>query len=504
MSLSSSSEDFKDRSPAELEATVVASKEDKEARFASIDEKRLMRRIDWHMLPIYCFAYMWVRLDLNNIANAGTMNSEAGHSLKQVLSLDAKQWAWVVSSFYYTYLASEPICTIFVKLTSPSIWLSRIMVSWGIVMTCMAAITTYGGAVACRVLLGLFEGSFFTAMVYAYSFWFSPSDMSTRILMLYVANASSGGFSGIFAYAVSFADQLHGLYGWQVLFILEGLVTIAIGIAVFFVLPDFPETSKWLSPLEQEFVASRLHRHAPKKSDKTWDSKQILIMFADPTFYCFSLFWACWAVGAWGISTVLPFVIKDMGITDSAGTQLLQIPPAATGIMMCCVSAVLIRKFKVSPFLCALGLILGVIVALAIMITVEPAGVRFAAVCVISGAAPSVYACLWPRRVAALRGTSAAAFGIGINNAISQFSGLVGPSLWRSDYGPRYINSAKGACGLVAADVVILLVTWWLMEGDLSRFPWLQKQVLAQSQITEEDREAAARGETVGEPERRA
>ncbi|GAA6046681.1 hypothetical protein JCM3770_003114 [Rhodotorula araucariae] len=499
MSLSSSSEDFKDRSPAEIEATVV----EKEDRFAGINEKALWRRIDWHMLPIYCFAYMWVRLDLNNIANAGTMNSEAGHSLKQVLHLNAKQWAWVVSCFYYLYLASEPVCTIFVKMTSPSIWLSRIMISWGIVMACMAAVTNYGGLIACRLLLGLFEGSFFTAMIYAYSFWFTPTHMTTRILMLYVANASSGGFSGLFAYAVSFADNANKLYGWQVLFILEGLVTVAIGVAVFFVLPDFPETSKWLSPLEQEYVVSLLHRNAPKKSDKTWDSKQILAMFADPTFYCFSLWWACWAVGCWGISTVLPFVIKDMGITDSAGTQLLQIPPAATGIFMCCLSAYLIRRRNFSPFLCTLGIILGVIVAMVIVITVEPAGVRYAAICVISGAAPSAYACLWPRRVAALRGTSATAFGIGINNALSQFSGLVGPSLWRSDYGPRYINSAKGACGLVAADAVILLVIWWLMEGDLSRFPWLQKRVLAQSQITEEDREAAARGEVVGEGEKR-
>jgi hypothetical protein len=55
-------------------------------------------------------------------------------------------------------------------------------------------------------------------------------------------------------------------------------------------------------------------------------------------------------VGAWGISTVLPFVVKDLGITDSAGTQLLQIPPAATGVAMCLISAYLIRKLKISAF----------------------------------------------------------------------------------------------------------------------------------------------------------
>ncbi|GAA5856235.1 hypothetical protein JCM9279_006693 [Rhodotorula babjevae] len=500
MSLSST-EDLKERlptSPASLEASAG----DDEDRFVSIDKTRLLRRLDLHFLPVYCVCYAVVRMDLNNISNAGTMNGEVHHSLKQVLSLDAKQWSWVVSSFYYTYMAAEPIATFFAKSTTPSFFFARLMVSWGAVMACMAAVTNYGGLVACRVLLGLFEGGFFPAMLYHLSFWYTPKEMSTRVLFLYVANSSSGGFSGLFAYAVSFADSSARLYGWQVLFILEGLVTILLGVGMWFLLPNFPQTVKWLSPLEQDYILSHLHRDAPKMTDQTFDGKQMLRMFADPTFFFFSLFWACYAVGAWGISTVLPFVVKDLGITDSAGTQLLQIPPAATGVFMCCLSAYLIRKRNVNPFLCALGLVLGVIVALVIMITVEPAGVRYAAACVISGAAPSAYACLWPRRIAALRGTSAAALGIGINNAISQFSGLVGPSLWRSDYGPRYKNSATGACGLVSANAVIILVLWWLMEGDLSRFPWLQKRVLAQSQVTEADREAEARGETVGEREK--
>ena len=128
----------------------------------------------------------------------------------------------------------------------------------------------------------------------------------------------SGGFSGLFAYAVSFANGR--LAGWQVLFILEGLLTIALGAAVYFILPDWPhvssarwfcsnrpgtgdltfyeplllsQTSKWMSPLEQEYVVAHLHRNAPKKTSKTWSTPEIVAMFADPTFWLFSLFWAC-------------------------------------------------------------------------------------------------------------------------------------------------------------------------------------------------------------------
>lgn len=53
------------------------------------------------------------------------------------------------------------------------------------------------------------------------------------------------------------------------------------------------QTSKWMTPLEQEYVIAHLHRDAPKTTDNTWSTKEITAMFADPTFWLFSLFWAC-------------------------------------------------------------------------------------------------------------------------------------------------------------------------------------------------------------------
>jgi hypothetical protein len=76
----------------------------------------------------------------------------------------------------------------------------------------------------------------------------------------------------------------------------------------------------------------------------------------------------------------------------------------------------------------------------------------------------------------------------------------LGRHLCRVDYGPRYLVSAKAATGMVGANFVLVTMLWYLMEGDLSYMPrWISKRVLAQTQITEEDRVAALRGETVGE-----
>lgn len=73
----------------------------------------------------------------------------------------------------------------------------------------------------------------------------------------------------------------------------------------------------------------------------------------------------------------------------------------------------------------------------------------------------------------------------------------MGPQVWRLNFGPRYETSAKISLAFCSADFVIVLILWWLMEYP--HLPgWLKKRVLAQTQITEEDQEAAKRGETIG------
>ncbi|CEQ40900.1 SPOSA6832_02569 [Sporobolomyces salmonicolor] len=501
------------KSPSVLEASF-----DDHLVLSEVEHHKLLRRIDWKLLPIILVSYCIVRLDLgkwgsyspplsSDISNAGIMNAETGDSLKKRLHLDAEQWALALLAFYPPYMVVEPIATFFLKITSPSVWLARIMAAVTAgpsekrllrfnSLTVSSSLQNFGGLITTRVrtlldhrpsafvskltfptshpVLGAFEGSYFTSIVFHWSYWYTPAEMAPRILLLYVANAS-----------------------W--LFIIEGAMPLVLGIIVYFILPDFPDTAKWLTIGEREYIVKHLHKDAPKTTAKTWNSEEVRKLLEDPTFWLFSLFWACSAVGVWGISTVLPFVISDMGITGSAGTNLLQIPPAATGVAMCIISSYLIRNRGISAFPVILAIQLGVIVSFICLITVEPAGVRYAAACVVTGASTSAYACMWPRRVAAIRGTSAAAFGIGITNAISQLSGIVGPQLYRSDYGPRYIASFEASAALVAANVVLVSALWFLMERPLDRFPWLKKRVQAQSQLKEEDLVAAKLGETVGE-----
>lgn len=82
-----------------------------------------------------------------------------------------------------------------------------------------------------------------------------PRELALRISYFYCASALSGAFSGLLAAAIAKMDGTAGLEGWRWIFILEGLASVVLGIACFFLLIDTPALSKrWLSPDEIRYL----------------------------------------------------------------------------------------------------------------------------------------------------------------------------------------------------------------------------------------------------------
>ena len=115
-------------------------------------------------------------------------------------------------------------------------------------------------------------------------------------------------------------------------FILEGIPAILCGFYTFFFLPNYPdEKAKFLTTEEREIVVKALPKTQPKGGAKTWNSQQVKALFKDPTFPSFTMIWICHAIGGWGISTVIPTVIYELGLTDTAIAQLMTMVSALIG-----------------------------------------------------------------------------------------------------------------------------------------------------------------------------
>lgn len=121
-------------------------------------EKTAYRKADIRLLLWYSFVYLIMRIHVQNITNSAIMNLETGHGIKaQLGGLDSEQWAWVISIFYYPYMFLEPPATLLLKRFSPSKWMARIMITWGIISMCQGATQSYAGLLACRFFLGAAE-----------------------------------------------------------------------------------------------------------------------------------------------------------------------------------------------------------------------------------------------------------------------------------------------------------------------------------------------------------
>lgn len=139
-------------------------------------------------------------------------------------------------------------------------------------------------------------------------------------------------------------------------FIIEGIPAIICGIISFFWIPNFPDAKvKFLTSSEKQTIVDSLPKTQPTAASKTWNSAQVKALFTDPTFPTFTLIWVCHAIGGWGVGTVLPTVIYELGLTDTAVAQLMTMPAYAFGCSCLVFIGWLIRTKKLISWVAAIG-----------------------------------------------------------------------------------------------------------------------------------------------------
>ncbi|CDK24061.1 unnamed protein product [Kuraishia capsulata CBS 1993] len=435
--------------------------------------RKALRKPDIRIVLWYSFMYLIVQMNKSNVSNAAIMNTEEGHGIKKQLgNLTSGQWAWVLSCFYYPYLFFEPLTTVLMKRFSPSRWQARLMVTWGIVSMAQAACKNYSGIIAARFFLGLAEAGFYPTVLYHLGFWYRTHDLRARIAFFYGAGQLAGFISGLLAYGVSHIDGKRGIYGWQWLFIIEGILPILGGIYTWFFLPDYPADAKMLTEEERELILSALPSYGPQTKSKTWDWSEIKPLLKTPSFYSYTVIWICHGIGGWGISFILPTIIYGLGFTDTAKTQLMTMPPAfLTFFFLCIVGYVgTWRGNKGKPlnmfYVAAVTETVNLISYIVLLCTNNRVA-QYLMVLIANGIGQTVFPLLWPDRMRAAQGTSATGLAIGATNCMAQFLGIVGPQIYQTKFGPSYHVSYAISLAMLVIATAAIVVSYFLTRKTL-------------------------------------
>ncbi|CAG8959199.1 hypothetical protein HYFRA_00012556 [Hymenoscyphus fraxineus] len=338
-----------------------------------IDEKALVRKIDFRLLPMLFIIYVAAFLDRVNISNALTM------SLPSDLKLLGVQPNVALTIFFVPYILFEIPSNLLMKRFKPQVWLSGCILSFGIVMLAQGFVTSYGGLLATRFLLGLFEAGIFPGSFYLISTWYKREESQKRFTVYWCSVLVASAFGGLLASGIAEMDGIRGLHNWRWIFILEGILTILIGVAAFFFVVDFPENATWLTDAERNFVIAR---SGVSKGEKITKS-DILAFFKDVKNIAGSIMYLCLVVPVYSFAYFTPTILKTYGY-NIIQTQLHTVPPVAAALVLCLITAYLSDRTRLrSPFI-AFSLTL-LISGLAILMSVHHHfSAQYAGICLVA------------------------------------------------------------------------------------------------------------------------
>ena len=164
------------------------------------------------------------------------------------------------------------------------------MMLWAVVSALTAVSKDFTGLLLTRFFLGVTEAPYYPGAVYLLSIFYTRKEVATRIAILYTGNILATAFAGLIAAGIFHGmDDVGGLSGWKWLFILQGAVTFVIAVVGFFVLPDFPHDTKWLTPDERLLATSRMELDTVGNQGETSTWKGFQQAAKDPMVWIFAL-----------------------------------------------------------------------------------------------------------------------------------------------------------------------------------------------------------------------
>ncbi|KAL2268368.1 hypothetical protein VTJ83DRAFT_3214 [Remersonia thermophila] len=300
--------------------------------FTEKEQRSIIRRIDRRLVltvgALYCVSLM----DRTNLGFANI----AGMSVD--LELTGNRYSIITLVFFITYVLFQPPSTVICRKVGPRIHLAMITILWGGVMIGMGFVKTWEQMTAMRLLLGVLEAGFFPSSVYLLSTWYTRYEVGKRNSVFYLVGCVASAFSGILAYGIMQMKGLRGLNGWCWIFIIEGIITILLGIAGYWLLVDFPDSKRkewsFLGSREKEWICARVNADRGDVTPQKFSLASYLKAGADLKVWGYAMIFFNTTTVTYALAYFMPVILmQNMGFSVGESQCLVAPPYAFAGIV---------------------------------------------------------------------------------------------------------------------------------------------------------------------------
>lgn len=379
--------------------------------------KKVFRRLIPFLLLMYVIAF----LDRSNV-------SFAQQEFEIDFGISAASYAFGAGLFFIGYAVFEVPSNILLHKVGARWWLARIMVSWGIVAACFMFIQGPTSFYILRFLLGVTEAGFFPGVILFLTYWVPARHLSRARGYFYMGIALAGILGNPLSGALLELHGFLGLRGIQWMFLIEGLLAVAVGVWAFFYLTDKPRDAKWLPDDEREALAETIDAEDTAKSEGH-GPKKVLGALANWRVWYFALVYFCIQIAVYGMTFFLPTQV--IGITGQKlgfAAALVTAIPWVFGLAAVAFFPGLADRTRKHRLIgCSLLVVtaIGIFIsgALSHMPVLAIAGLSLAAIGFVS-----MQPIFWTLPTEYMTGFAAAA-GIGLINSLGNLGGFLAPNM---------------------------------------------------------------------------
>lgn len=399
------------------------------------------------LIPLLCAIYFMSYIDRTNV-------SLAKAHLAADLGISAAAYGLGAGIFFLGYALLEVPSNLLAHRIGPRPWIARIAVTWGALSVAMMFVQGEASFYLLRVLLGIAEAGLFPALMYMVTLWFAPKDRAVAVGWIYTAPALGLLLGNPLGGALMQLDGLAGLRGWQWMFMLEGLPTIAVGIFLYFKLAERPSDAKWLSREEARALESRAVIDQAGHSNLS--SHDWMAAIKRPSTVLTGIIYFLNQVAFVGLVFFTPAMVQQMQI-DSPFMVGVMSSSVGLGFLLGVLTLPRIHRRVKSDFVFLGALTAGLLLSACAFLATKRPAVQIALFVATAFFGGGILPSYWAIAMKSLQGIQAAA-GLAFINTIGLLGGFVGPYLFGMVEAATGRSSAGFSVILGAAAIGLLLV----------------------------------------------